>query len=54
MNGRRPGPRADVELRLAGRFPGSLRAGNTLTALIQLTALHDLRQPARNELEADL
>ena len=55
MTARDPGPQAAGELRLADRFPGSLRAGNTPAALIQLTALHDLREPAAgHELRAAL
>ena len=55
MKGRRPDPQADEELRLAERFLDSLRAGNPPAALIQLTALHDLREPAADhEPEADL
>jgi hypothetical protein len=46
MTARDPGPQAAEELRLAGRFVDSLRAGNTPAALIQLTALHDLRELA--------
>jgi hypothetical protein len=46
MTARDPGPRAAGELRLADRFPGSLRAGNMPAALIQPTALHDLRELA--------
>jgi hypothetical protein len=55
MNGRHPGPQADEELRLAGRFLDSLRAGDTPAALIPLTALNDLRElAAENEPEAAL
>ena len=55
MTARAPGPQAAGELRLADRFPGSLRAGNTPAALIQLTALHELREPAaERELRAAL
>ena len=55
MTARDPGPRAAGELRLADRFPGSLRAGNTAAALIQRTARHDLREPAAgHELRAAL
>jgi hypothetical protein len=55
MTARDPGPQAAGELRLADRFPGSLRAGNTAAALIQRTARHDLREPAAgHELRAAL
>jgi hypothetical protein len=55
MTGRDPDRQADEELRLASRFLDSLRAGNTPTALIQLTALHDLRElAAENQPEAEL
>jgi hypothetical protein len=55
MTARGPGPQAAEELRLADRFPGSSIAGNTPAALIQLAALHDLREPAAgHELRAVL
>jgi hypothetical protein len=52
-----PGPdqQAEEELRLAGRYLDSLRANDLPAALIQLTALHDLRElAADNEPEAGL
>ena len=55
MSTRGPGPQAAAEPRPAGRFPGSLRAGNIPDAVTQLTALHDLRElAAENEPEAGL
>jgi hypothetical protein len=55
MNDNDAGQQAGEELRLAGRFLDSLRAGNTPAALIQLTALHDLRElAAENQPEAEL
>jgi hypothetical protein len=50
-----PDPQAEEELRLAGRFIESLRAGDLPAALIQLAALHDLRElSAGNEPEAGI
>jgi hypothetical protein len=55
VNSSLPDPRAEQELRLAGRFPGSLGARNTPGALMQLSALHELRElAADSEPEADL
>jgi hypothetical protein len=55
MTARDPGAQTAEELRLADRFLDSLRAGNTPAALIQLTALHDLRElAAEHEVQAEL
>lgn len=50
-----PDPQAAEEMRLAGRFLDSLRAGSIADAVTQLTALHDLRElAAESEPEAEL